>query len=83
MRLSVCPPTLRIFRSSLSPAAMKTVLLIAGIVALLMGLLWIGQGAGFVHWPASSFMIDQRPWVSRGAVLALVGFVLVAASRRR
>jgi hypothetical protein len=62
---------------------MKTVLRIAGGVALLMGLLWIGQGAGFVHWPASSFMIDQRPWVTRGAILAIVGLVLVVASRRR
>lgn len=57
--------------------------LIAGIAALLMGLLWIGQGAGIIHWPASSFMIDQRPWVTRGAILAVVGMVLIAASRLR
>jgi hypothetical protein len=62
---------------------MKTVLLIVGIVALLMGLLWIGQGTGIVHWPASSFMIDQRPWITRGAILAIVGLILIAASRRR
>ena len=40
---------------------MKTLLLIAGIAALLMGLLWIGQGTGLIQWPASSFMLDQRP----------------------
>ena len=40
---------------------MKTALLIVGIVAVLMGLLWVGQGAGVIHWPASSFMLDQRP----------------------
>jgi hypothetical protein len=62
---------------------MRLVALIAGIVALLMGLLWIGQGAGVVHWPASSFMIDQRPWVTRGAILAVVGLILIAASRVR
>ena len=62
---------------------MKTLLLVAGIVALLMGLLWVGQGAGYVHWPASSFMIDQRPWVARGALLAVVGLVLIVVSRRR
>ena len=62
---------------------MKTLLLVAGIVALLMGLLWVGQGAGYVHWPASSFMIDQRPWFGRGALLAVVGLVLIVVSRRR
>ena len=62
---------------------MKTLLLVAGIVALLMGLLWVGQGAGYVHWPASSFMIDQRPWIGRGALLAVVGLVLIVVSRRR
>lgn len=62
---------------------MKSALLILGLVALLMGLLWIGQGTGLVHWPASSFMIDQRPWVTRGAILAVVGIIFIAASRAR
>ena len=62
---------------------MKALLLIGGILALLMGLLWIGQGYGFIHWPASSFMLDQRPWATRGIILGTVGLVLVALSRRR
>ena len=62
---------------------MKTLLLIVGIAALLMGLLWIGQGTGLIQWPASSFMVDQRPWALRGAVLAVVGIVLILFSRRR
>ena len=57
-------------------------LLVLGVLALLMGLLWIGQGLGFIHWPASSFMLDQRPWAIRGAVLAVVGIGLIALSRR-
>ena len=61
---------------------MKTLLLVLGIAAVLMGLLWVGQGSGVVNWPASSFMIDQRPWVARGAILAVVGLVLIAASRK-
>jgi hypothetical protein len=62
---------------------MRLLALIVGIAAVLMGLLWIGQGTGLIHWPASSFMLDQRPWVSRGAILAMVGLVLIVASRVR
>ena len=62
---------------------MKTLLLIGGIAAVLMGLLWIGQGIGLIHWPASSFMLDQRPWALRGALLAAAGVVVIILSRRR
>ena len=62
---------------------MKTAMLIAGVFAVLMGLLWIGQGLGYIHWPASSFMLDQRPWALRGAILAAVGVVLIVLARRR
>ena len=62
---------------------MKTGLTIAGVLALLMGLLWIGQGLGYIHWPASSFMLDQRPWALRGAILAVIGLGLLVYARRR
>ena len=61
---------------------MKTGLTIAGVAALLMGLLWLGQGLGYIHWPASSFMLDQRPWALRGAILAAVGLGLLVYARR-
>jgi hypothetical protein len=64
-------------------ADMRLTALIVGIAATLMGLLWVGQGAGLIHWPASSFMIDQRPWVARGALLILFGVAAIAASRVR
>ena len=61
---------------------MKTILLIVGVFALLMGLLWVGQGLGMIHWPASSFMLDQRPWATRGAILAVVGLALIVFAKR-
>ena len=61
---------------------MKTLLLILGIAALLIGLLWIGQSTGVIQWPSSSFMLDQRPWATRGAILAVVGIALIIFSRR-
>jgi hypothetical protein len=74
---------LRTSRSGLMPAAMRLLALIVGIVALFTGLLWVGQGAGLIHWPASSFMIDQRPWVTRGAILAVLGLISIGVSRVR
>ena len=62
---------------------MNSVLKILAVLAVAMGLLWIGQGTGLVHWPASSFMLDQRPWALRGAALALAGIGLVLFLRRR
>lgn len=62
---------------------MKIVMMIVGTAAVFMGLLWVGQGTGLVHWPASSFMLDQHPWATRGAILAIVGVVLILLSRRR
>lgn len=62
---------------------MKTVLMIVGVLALLMGLLWIGQGMGIIMWPASSFMLAQKIWSVWGTVLAVVGIVLILIARRR
>jgi hypothetical protein len=60
----------------------RTTVLVVGIVAVLIGLVWIGQGTGYFPYPAESFMINQMPWVYRGAGLAAVGLLVVLASRR-
>jgi hypothetical protein len=62
---------------------LQNVLAVIGVLLVLVGVLWIGQGTGLVHWPANSFMIDERPWAIRGAGLALVGVALLLFSRRR
>ncbi len=62
---------------------MRVPLQIVGVLLMLMGLLWVGQGAGLIHWPQSSFMLDQRPWIGRGALLAAVGVVLILLARRK
>lgn len=61
---------------------MRRILTLVGALAVLMGLVWIGQGSGYFPYPASSFMIDQSPWIAYGAALALVGVVLIAIGRR-
>ncbi|ABE63111.1 conserved hypothetical protein [Nitrobacter hamburgensis X14] len=56
---------------------MRFPLLILGVLALLIGLLWIGQGTGYVNWPQSSFMIRQIQWAWYGGALAVAGLVLI------
>ncbi len=63
---------------------MSLILRVFGIAALLMGLLWMGQGAGLIMWPASSFMLEQKVWILWGGVLAAAGAgLLILAQRRR
>ena len=61
---------------------MRRIVLLLGIVAALVGALWIGQGLGYIHWPRSSFMLDRTVWADRGAALAAFGLVLVLIARR-
>jgi hypothetical protein len=48
-----------------------------------MGVLWMGQGSGYIPWPASSFMISQTKWIYYGGALAVVGLILIVFARRR
>ena len=61
---------------------MRPSLLIIGLIALAIGLLWIGQGTGVIHWPESSFMISQIQWAEYGAALAALGLSLILLSKR-
>jgi hypothetical protein len=58
-------------------------MLIAGLIAFAMGLLWMGQGYGLIKWPQSSFMISQTKWIYYGAYLACIGLLFMWLSRRR
>jgi len=62
---------------------MKTVLLIVGLILLLSGLVWTGQGLGYINWPQSSFMLKQTQWAYYGGGTAVVGLVLIWLARRR
>jgi hypothetical protein len=62
---------------------MKTPLTAIGIICLAMGLVWMGQGAGYIRWPAESFMIDQRAWIYYGGVTAAAGLLIIGFTRRR
>ncbi|MBR0556314.1 hypothetical protein J5J10_11560 [Ciceribacter sp. L1K23] len=55
---------------------------IVALLAIIIGIVWVGQGTGLFPYPASSFMINQAPWVLYGILLAAAGIVLMFVSRR-
>lgn len=62
---------------------LRPFLTVVGVIALLIGLLWIGQGLNLVLWPSESFMLGQQEWAIRGAALVVVGVIVLLRSRRR
>jgi hypothetical protein len=58
----------------------KLVLTIAGVVAVVLGCVWMLQGIGVLP---GSFMTGQMQWAIYGAVLAVVGVVVIVWARRR
>lgn len=62
---------------------MKTITMILGFLMLAMGLLWCGQGLGYINWPASSFMIRQIEWTYYGMILSAIGLLIMWFSRSR
>ena len=50
-----------------------------GVVCVLVGAVWIGQGAGWIH---GSFMTGEAVWFVIGVVLVVLGAWLVVSARR-
>ena len=57
-------------------ALVRLLMVVIGVAALLAGLLFTLQGLGIVHWPRSSFMIEDRSWAVRGGVLRVGGALM-------
>jgi hypothetical protein len=60
---------------------MNTLLRIFGMLLLVLGLLFMAQGSGYLPWPAESFMVGDRNWVFYGSAVAAVGMLVIFASR--
>lgn len=60
----------------------RIALQVVGILAVLIGLVWVGQGTGYFPYPRSSFMIDQIRWAYYGGILAAAGVIAIFAARR-
>jgi len=61
--------------------ALRPAMLVIGVLAVLAGGLFFLQGLNVVRWPASSFMLARQEWVVKGALIAVVGVVLILLNR--
>lgn len=59
---------------------MKLVLTVVGVIAILMGGIWILQGLNVLP---GSFMTGHIQWAVYGAILAVLGVLLIVWTRRR
>ena len=62
---------------------LRPILAVIGILAVLMGLLWIGQGSGLFMWPRESFMLAEGKWAINGVMLFAAGAAVLWVSGRR
>ncbi len=58
----------------------RTVLVVVGAIATLIGLVFAGQGANLIP---GSVMTGDRMWLYIGLILAVVGIVLIVIGVRR
>jgi len=60
---------------------MPTVLIVLGVILLVAGLVFMGQGSGYFPYPASSFMIKETRWIYYGGAIAILGLLLILIGR--
>lgn len=61
---------------------MKSLITIIGALAVVAGVFFTLQGLGIIMWPADSFMLAQKEWVYKGAIIAAVGLLAIVLVRR-
>ncbi|WP_137862163.1 MULTISPECIES: hypothetical protein [unclassified Sphingomonas] len=59
----------------------QNILIFAGILGFVAGVVFMLQGLGILHLPASSPMIGSQTWAIRGGVIALLSAILVGGVR--
>jgi hypothetical protein len=57
----------------------RTIAMIIGALAVLVGGVWIGQGAGLIR---GSFMTGSRTWLAIGLLCLVVGLLLIFLTLR-
>jgi hypothetical protein len=63
----------------MSSTVARSVVMIIGGLAVLVGAVWVGQGAGLIK---GSFMTGSRTWLGIGLLCLVVGLLLIFLTRR-
>jgi hypothetical protein len=64
----------------MSSRVARTALTVVGVVAVLVGAVWIGQGANLIP---GSFMTGDRNWLGIGLFVAAAGVAAIVFGVRR
>ncbi|MFZ5747330.1 MAG: hypothetical protein ACOY45_06690 [Pseudomonadota bacterium] len=59
----------------------QNILILLGILGVLAGCVFMLQGAGILRLPTQSMMIDDRAWITRGAIIAALSAIVIAGVR--
>jgi hypothetical protein len=62
---------------------MPVFLTILGIILLIAGAVFMGQGSGYFPYPAGSFMVGETRWIYYGAAIAVVGALALVVALGR
>ncbi len=58
----------------------RITLIVLGVIAALVGAVWVGQGLNLIP---GSVMSGDRTWLYIGAIVAVVGVIVVVVGLRR
>ena len=59
----------------------QNILIFAGILGFIFGLVFMLQGLGVIRVPADSPMVNNPVWIIRGGILAFLSAILVGGAR--
>jgi hypothetical protein len=61
---------------------MKGLLTTVGVILILAGIVFMGQGSRYLPYPAESFMVGASQWIYYGGGIAAAGIVILVIAWR-
>jgi hypothetical protein len=61
---------------------LRAVLLLVGVFATLVGLVWLGQGVGYIPFTPTPHIMSLKPWTYNGIALAVAGIAVIIVSQQ-